>query len=142
MSARQCKINANRFCYICGELTFAKEKCSITSHIKNVYKAYFGCYLGDQDKSWALHVCCLTWVKTWSAWYPGKNVHMKFGVSRKITLMIAISIRMTLQTVLQQRKKTHCLPKFAISNAPSRALRKYTWAQSSRSRNAEFQQCR
>ena len=25
-------------------------------------------------------MCCLTCVKTFSAWYAGKNVHMKFGV--------------------------------------------------------------
>ena len=66
MSARQCKIDTNRFCYICGELTFAKEKCSITNHIKKVYKAYFDCYLRDQDKSWASQVCCFTCVKTLS----------------------------------------------------------------------------
>ena len=80
MSARQCKTDPSRFCYICGELTFAKEKHSITSHIKKMYKAYFDCYLGDQDMSWAPHLCCLTCVKTLSAWYAGKNVHMKFGV--------------------------------------------------------------
>ena len=38
-------------------------------------------------------------------------------------------------------KKKYCLPKFAISNAPSRALRKFTCAQTFRSTNAEFQQC-
>ena len=81
MSARQCKTDPNRFCYICGKLTFAKEKRSITSHIKKMYKAYFDCYLGDQDKSCAPLVCCLACVKTLSAWYAGKNVHMKFGVT-------------------------------------------------------------
>ena len=45
-----------------------------------MYKAYFNCYLGDQDKSWAPNVCCLTCVKTLSAWYARKNVHMKFVV--------------------------------------------------------------
>ena len=73
MSAIQCKTDPNRFCYICGELTFAKEKHSITSHIKKMYKEYFDCYLGDQDKSWAPHVCYLTCVKTLSAWYTGKK---------------------------------------------------------------------
>ena len=66
MSARQCKIDTNRFCYIYGELTFAKEKCSITNYIMKVYKAYFDCYLRDQDKSWASQVCCFTCVKTLS----------------------------------------------------------------------------
>ena len=62
---------------LCGELTFAKEKRSITSHIKKLYKAYFHCDIRDQEKT---HVCCLTCVKTLSAWYANKNVHMKFGV--------------------------------------------------------------
>ena len=39
-----------------------------------------------------------------------------------------------------KEKETHCLPKFAISNAPSRALRKFTCAHTFRSRNAEFHQ--
>ena len=56
MSARQCKTDPNRFCYIRGELTFSKEKRSITSHIKKIYKAYFDCYLRDQDKSSTPHV--------------------------------------------------------------------------------------
>ena len=81
LSARQCKTYPNRFCYICGELTFAKEKRSTTSHIKKMYKAYFDCHLGDQDRSWAPHVCCLTCEKTLSAWYAGKIVHMKFGAT-------------------------------------------------------------
>ena len=48
-----------------------------------MYKAHFDCYLGDQDKSWAPHVYCLTCVETLSACYAGKNVHMKFGVAMK-----------------------------------------------------------
>ena len=80
MSARQCRTDPSRFCYICGELTFAREKRSITSHIKKIYDTYFDCCLGDQDKSWVPHVCCVRCVKTLSAWYAGKNLHMKFGV--------------------------------------------------------------
>ena len=110
MSARQYKTDPNRFRYICGELTFAKEKRSITSHIKKMYKAYFECYLGDQDKSWAPHVSCLTCVKTLSAWYAEKDVHIQFGVpmiwrERKDRSNVAISVSMTLQAVLQQRKR-------------------------------------
>ena len=80
MTSRQCKNDPNRFCYIYGELTFAKEKRSITSHIKKLYKAYFDCGIEDQDKSWAYYVCSLTCVKTLNTWYARKNVHMKFGV--------------------------------------------------------------
>ena len=72
MTSRQCKNDSNKFCYICGELIFAKEKRSITSHIKKLYKAYFYCDIGDQEKTWASHVYCLTCVKTLSAWYANK----------------------------------------------------------------------
>ena len=36
MSARQCKTDPNRFCYICRKLTFAKEKHRITNQNENV----------------------------------------------------------------------------------------------------------
>ena len=147
MSARQCKTDPSRLCYICGEMTFAKEKHSITSHIKKMYKAYFDCYLGDQDMSWAPHLCCLTCVKTLSAWYAGKNVHMKFGVpmiwreQKDHSNDFYFCQHDFTGCTIAKKKKKHCLPKFAISNAPSRAIRKFTCAQTSRSRNAEFQQC-
>ena len=80
MTSRQCKNDPNKFCYICDELTFAKEKRSITSHIKKLYKAYFHCDIGDQEKTWVPQVCCLTCVKTLSAWYANKNIHIKIGV--------------------------------------------------------------
>ena len=80
MTSRQCKNDPNKFCYICDELTFAKEKRSITSHIKKLYKAYFHCDIGDQEKTWVSQVCCLICVKTLSAWYANKNIHIKFGV--------------------------------------------------------------
>ena len=38
-----------------------------------MYKAYFDCYLGDQDKSWAPNAYCVTCVKTLSTWYVGKK---------------------------------------------------------------------
>ena len=47
---------------------------------QEMYKAYFDFYLGEQDKSCAPHVSCFTCVKTSSAWYAEKNVHIQFGV--------------------------------------------------------------
>ena len=47
-------------CHICGEVTFASRKRSITAVVKKAYHLYFGCKIGDQDKSWALHYCCNT----------------------------------------------------------------------------------
>ena len=89
---------------------------------------------------------CLTHVKALSVSYAGKNVHIKFDVpmiwrEQKDHSNDCFSVSMTLQAVLHQRKRNTFLPKFAISNAPNRALRKFACVQTSRSRNAEFQQC-
>ena len=28
--------------------------------VKNAYECYIGCKVGDQDKKWAPHVCCIS----------------------------------------------------------------------------------
>jgi len=48
--SRKCVNNPDNFCYICGEVTFASRKCSITPTTKKAYFLYFGCKLKDQDK--------------------------------------------------------------------------------------------
>ena len=106
-----------------------------------MYKAYFDCYL-DQDKSRAPHVYCLTCVKTLSAWYGAKNVHIDvpviwLGQKGLPNDCYFCQHDFTDCTTAKKKKETHCLPKFAISNAPSRALRKFTCTQTSRSRNAD-----
>jgi hypothetical protein len=50
---RKCVNSADNFCYICGEVTFSSQKRAITLIIRKVYHLYFGCQIGDQDKSWA-----------------------------------------------------------------------------------------
>ena len=125
MTSRQCKNDPNKFCYICGELTFGKENRSITSHIKRLYKAYFHCDIGDQEKTWALDVCCLTCVKTLSVWYANKNLHMKFGVpmiwreQKDHSNDCYFCQQDYMSCTTAKKKEAHCLPKLAISNAPS-----------------------
>ena len=58
-SRRKCKNNSDLVCYICGEMTGSKHRRKITDPIKKLYLAYFGCAVGDQDKNWGPHVCCL-----------------------------------------------------------------------------------
>jgi len=48
--SRNCVNNPDNFCYICGEVTFASRKCSITPTIKKAYFLYFGCKVGDQGQ--------------------------------------------------------------------------------------------
>jgi len=57
---RKCVNSSDPFCYICGEVTFKSRRRSFTPLIKNCYEHYFGCKVGDQDKSWAPHFCCVT----------------------------------------------------------------------------------
>lgn len=77
---RSCKTSANSFCYVCGELTFKSQRRSITHNVKKAYYLYFGCKVGEQDKNWAPHVCCVTCYVKLTEWLWGKNNSMSFAV--------------------------------------------------------------
>lgn len=72
--------DANNFCYICGNVTFESQKKRITNAIRMTYFLYFGCKIGDQDKTWASHVCCNTRATTLSLWATGKRKSMPFAI--------------------------------------------------------------
>jgi len=80
MSRRSCVNNADSFCYICGKFTLKKQKNKITHLIKKAYKLYFGCDLGDQDKKWAPHICCISCSRGLRKWLAGSAVCMPFAV--------------------------------------------------------------
>ena len=65
--------SADNFCYICGEVTFARQRKAITMIVKKVYHLYFGCKIGDQDKSWVPHICCRKCATNLSQWLNGKR---------------------------------------------------------------------
>ena len=65
---RKCVNSSEEFCYICGEVTFKSRRRSFTSLIKKCYEHYFGCKVGDQDKSWAPNFCCVTCARLLAAW--------------------------------------------------------------------------
>jgi len=44
--SQKCVNNSDNFCYICGEVTFALRKFSITPTIKKAYFLYFDCKTG------------------------------------------------------------------------------------------------
>ena len=77
---RHCINNVDNFCYICGELTFASQKGPLTSMIKKAYHLSFGCKVGDQDKSWAPHICCYSCATNLRQWLNGKRKSMPFAV--------------------------------------------------------------
>ena len=68
---RKCVNSSDAFCYICGEVTFKSRRLSFTPLIKKCYESYFGCKVGDQDKSWAPHFCCVTCARLLTAWARG-----------------------------------------------------------------------
>jgi len=77
---RSCVNSADNFCYICGEVTFARQRKVITTIVKKAYHLYFGCKIGDQDKSWAPHICCRKFATNLSQWLNGKRHAMPFAV--------------------------------------------------------------
>ena len=77
---RNCVNSPDNFCYICGEVTFLKQKKAITPTVKAAYKYYFGCKIGDQDKAWAPHICCSTCARDLPKWLKGEKVAMPFAV--------------------------------------------------------------
>ena len=50
---RNCVNSADKFCYICGEVTFARQGKATTAIVKKAYHLYFGCKISDQAKSWS-----------------------------------------------------------------------------------------
>lgn len=44
------------------------------------YKLYFGCELGDQDKSWSPHLCCTNCQRNLTGWLKGTHKSMPFAV--------------------------------------------------------------
>jgi hypothetical protein len=47
------------FCLTCGWLIFNFHGGNFAPLTKKAYKLYFGCNVGDQDKTWAPHLCCV-----------------------------------------------------------------------------------
>lgn len=80
MMPRHCVNSADNFCYICGEVTFADQKRTISATVKKAYHLYFGCQVGDQDKPWAPHVCCNTCATKLRCWLNGSSRAMPFAV--------------------------------------------------------------
>ena len=88
---------SNRFCFVCGKFTNKEQQTNITYDIKKMYMIYFGCPLGDQDKTWASHKICRKWCLGLHNGINKRSSSMPFAVpmiwgNRKITVRIAIFI--------------------------------------------------
>jgi hypothetical protein len=78
--SRKCVNSADNFCYVCGQVTLKSQKRTITPMIKKAYSLYFGCGIGDQDKPWAPHICCISCVASLSSWLKHKRSSMGFAI--------------------------------------------------------------
>jgi len=80
VTRRNCVNSADNFCYMYGEVTFARQRNAIAAMVKKAYYLYFGCKIGDQDKSWAPHIYCRKCAKNLSQWLNGKRHALPFAV--------------------------------------------------------------
>ena len=78
--SRGCANDPDIFCYICGNFVVKSQRQNITSFVKNVYYAYFGVKLGDQDKTWAPHKVFRCRVESLRRWSKGHQKSLTFGV--------------------------------------------------------------
>ena len=76
-----CLNKANSFCYVCGDFTTVAQRRTITSLLRIAYFHYFDCKIGDQDKSWALHICCKPCYNGLTTWFNGKKAAFNFAVT-------------------------------------------------------------
>jgi len=76
---RTCVNSSDAFCYICGEVTLKSRRWSFTPLIKKCYEHYFGCKMGDWDKSCAPNFCCATCARILAAWTKGSHC-MPFAI--------------------------------------------------------------
>ena len=78
---RGCLNKANSFCYVCGDFTKVSQRRTINSLLRTAYFHYFDCKIGDQDKSWAPHICCKPCYNGLTAWFNGKKAAFNFVVT-------------------------------------------------------------
>ena len=77
---RGCLNKVNSFCYVCGDFITVAQRWTITSLLKTAYFHYFDCKIGDQDTSWAPHICCKPCYNGLTAGSNGKKAAFNFAV--------------------------------------------------------------
>ena len=77
---RGCLNKANSFCYVCRDFTTVAQHRTITSLLRTDNIHNFDNKIGDQDKSWAPHICCKPCYNGLTAWFNGKKAAFNFAV--------------------------------------------------------------
>ena len=72
--------NAHNFCYLRGEVMFARQRKTISVIVQKAYHLYFGWKMVDQDKSWTQHTRCITCATNLWMRLNGKRRAMSFAV--------------------------------------------------------------
>ena len=75
-----CVNSLDNFFYICREVTFSTWKHPLTPMVKKAYECYFGCKVGDQDREWACHICCISCATILHEWLNNKGHSMPFAL--------------------------------------------------------------
>ncbi|XP_076334606.1 uncharacterized protein LOC143238343 [Tachypleus tridentatus] len=67
-----------------ANLSRQERKSTLTASAKmcEEYKAYFGMFVGDQDKPWTPHFTCEHCKKTLEGWYRGEKRALRFAIPR------------------------------------------------------------
>ncbi|CAH2010387.1 unnamed protein product [Acanthoscelides obtectus] len=82
LSRRCCKNPLDKSCScICERFIIKTQAGSIFKEVKQAYPLYFKCQIGDQDKSWALHVSCVSCHVNLLQWMYRKKNSMPFAVA-------------------------------------------------------------
>jgi hypothetical protein len=68
-----CVTCSYNFCLMCEWLIFKFQGWNFTSLTKKAYKLYFGCNVGDQDKTWAPHFWCIICLRLLTSWLKGSR---------------------------------------------------------------------
>ena len=84
MSRRSCANHPDNLCYVCGQFTEKDQQRRISTAVKMkaTYFHYFGCKVGDQEKSWAPHFYCTSCHTGLTEWLVGKCASMPFAVPK------------------------------------------------------------
>lgn len=77
---RHCLNHPDTFCYVCGSFTTKSQRRKITADLKKIYKLYFSCPLGDQDKPWAPHIICTSCSNGLRDWLNKRKAAMAFAI--------------------------------------------------------------
>lgn len=77
---RSCFNSPNSFCCVCSQFVVKRQCRSITPSVKLAYNKHFGCRVGNQNKTWAPHIICVSCYVTLLEWAKGKRRFMKIAV--------------------------------------------------------------